>query len=172
MQIGIIGSAGPEEYPKNGKPCNRIFNLAEKTGKLIAKSGAILITGGKRGIMESSSRGAKKQGGITVGIISGNKRGKSNKFIDVEIVSNMLTTGEESTLISCCDGIIAIGGGAGTLQELAIAYRTKKPIVAITGVNGYSSKFAGKYLDDRKLIKIKSAKTPKEAVSLLMRLIK
>lgn len=170
-QIGIIGSAGLEEYPRK-KPNKKIYAYASKLGELIAKKGFILITGGKGGIMESASKSAKENGGITVGIVKGDKRFESNKYIDVEIVTNTAGGGEESILVTSCDALIVIGGGAGTLQEIAFAYRSRKPIIALTGVGGYSSKFAGKYLDERKIVKIQKSKSPKEAVNLLMSLTK
>jgi hypothetical protein len=172
VQIGIIGSAGAEEYTGETKPDKKIYRLAEKTGELVAKQGWILITGGKGGIMETASKGAKKIGGVTVGIVKGSSRDTCNKYIDVDIVANTSWGGEEAILIASCDGIIAIGGGAGTLQELAVAYRMQKPIVAIAGVKGSATEFAGKYLDERKLVKIRKARSPEEAVQLLLKLLK
>lgn len=169
MQIGVIGSAGPEEYPKRSMPNKKIYRAAERLGELIAEKGAFLITGGKGGIMKAASKGAKNKGGITVGIVKGNKRNVSNKFVDIEIVSNTSGGGEEAILVQSCDGIIVVGGGAGTLQELAYAYRNSKPIVAISNVKGYGSIFAGKYLDDRKIVKIKQANSPENALELLMK---
>lgn len=168
LQIAVIGSAGNEEYSFK-KPDVRAFKIAYEVGKLIANQNAILICGGKGGIMESACKGAKEKNGITVGVISGNKRNKSNRFVDVEIVSGMVNSSEEALIISMSDGIIAIGGGSGTLEELALAYRNRKPIVAIKGIPGWADKVAGSYLDERKLLKIESAKTAKEAIALLMK---
>lgn len=171
LQIGLIGSAGFEEYP-NQKPDKNAYEIAYKIGKLIAQKKAILVCGGKSGVMEEACRGAKENNGLTVGIISGNERGQANSYVDVEVVSGMNNCGEEAITISMSDGIIAIGGGAGTLQEIALAYRNKKPIVSIKDIFGWADKLAGKYLDERKKIKIKSAKTPEEAISLLLKEIK
>ena len=136
LQIGIIGSAGPEEYPQKGKPDLQIFKIAYELGRLVAESSAILITGGKSGIMEFASKGAKDAGGTTVGVVKGKERFTSNKYVDVEVVSGMEGCGEETMLILMCDGLIGVGGGAGTLQELSIAYRNKKPTVLINSVPG------------------------------------
>ena len=124
-QIGIIGSAGKNEYPEGGKPRNQIYQIAEEVGELVGKAGAILITGGKGGIMRSAAKGAKQFDGVTVGIVKGDKRKTANKYIDVEIPTNTVGEGEEDILISSSDGIIVVGGGAGTLQELVCAYRKK-----------------------------------------------
>lgn len=170
--LSKFGSAGPEEYPKKGKPDPETFNIAYQLGKLVAENKAILITGGKGGIMESAAKGAKEAGGTTVGVVQGNQRFTSNSYTDVEVVSGMTATGEETILILMCDGLIGVGGGAGTLQELSIAYRNQKPVVLVSSQSGWSKTLAGKYLDSRKKIKFKSAKTPEKAVKILFRLIK
>jgi uncharacterized protein (TIGR00725 family) len=171
LQIGIIGSSGWEEYPGK-KPDKKLYRIAFELGKLIAKNNSILVCGGKGGIMLEAARGAKKYKGITAGVISGKLRNKANKFIDVEIVSGIINCAEESIIISMCDGIISIGGGSGTLQELAIAYRNKKPVVCINRTGGWTDKVANSFLDDRKLIKFKSANNPDGAISILLKEIK
>lgn len=172
IQIGVIGSAGPEEYTSKRQPNKKVFDLAYELGVLIAQKNAILITGGKTGVMESASRGAKDAGGITVGIVKGDQRNTANNYVDVEIATNTVGEGEEDILISSCDGIIVVGGGAGSLQELACAYRKAKPIVAINTVSGVSKDFSGRFLDSRKVVKVKGAKYPKQAVNLLFKIIK
>ncbi|HLE48542.1 MAG TPA: TIGR00725 family protein [Patescibacteria group bacterium] len=168
MQIGVIGSAGVEEYPRGSSRLSKANKIAENIGKLVAQYGGILICGGKGGVMEYACRGAKKYGGLTVGIVKNDSRGTANKYVDVEIVSNMNSTGGESLLIASSDGIIAIGGGSGTLQELAIAYRKQKPIVALTSVEGWAKKLAGKYLDERMLTKIEKAENSNGAIKMLL----
>lgn len=165
-QIGVIGSAGPEEYPSDTN-LSPVFKEAYKIGKLLAKKQAVLVCGGKGGIMEYASKGAKEYGGTTVGIVKGDKRYTANKFIDIEIVTNMGSTSEEAILVSSCDGIIAIGGGAGTLEEISIAYRKNITIVALTNIEGWSKDLAGKYLDRRETVKIYGAGNSKEAVKIL-----
>lgn len=171
LQIAIIGSAGWEEYPDE-KPNKKAFAIAYEVGKLVGRRNAILVCGGKGGIMEAACRGAKEENSITVGIVSGNTRNQANKYVDVEIVSGMINCAEEAIIISMCDGLIIIGGGSGTLQEIAIAYRNKKPMVAITSISGWGEKLANSYLDQRQLIKIEEAVSPKEAMTLLLKRIK
>jgi uncharacterized protein (TIGR00725 family) len=171
-QIGIIGSAGDEEYLNKEKQRTRIYKTAKKLGQIVASKGAILITGGKGGIMESANKGAKSKNGITVGFVRGKERFTSNDFTDIEVVSGMEGCGEETMLILSCDGIIAVGGGAGTLQELSIAYRNKKPVVILDCGYGWASKLANSYLDERRKVKFYSVKTPEKAINLLLKLIK
>lgn len=164
FQIGVIGPAGPEEYPGR-KPSKKVYAWAEKIGVLLAQADAIVVTGGKTGVMESAARGAKKAGGTTVGVVKGAKRFTSNAFTDIEVVSGMIADGfDEFLIVAMCDALIVLGGGAGTLEEIAIAYRNKKPVIALLGTGGWASKIQGSYLDDRKKIKILTAATPVEAV--------
>ena len=169
-QIGVIGPAGREEYLLK-KPNPIIYKLAREIGVLLAERNCILFCGGKSGIMESAAEGAKLANGTTVGVVKGNERNTVNKFIDIEIVTNTLTGADASPLILSCDGLIILGGGAGTLQEMTIAYRNNIPMVALTNMNGYGKTFAGKYLDERKTIKIEKSKTPKQAVELLLSIL-
>lgn len=164
IQIGILGWAGVEEYPVGG-PTEKELAMAEEVGCRLAKAGAIVVTGGKGGIMESAARGAKKNGGTTVGVITG-PRGTANKWTDIEIVTGSKIAGLDEVFIPLmCDAVIVIGGGAGTLQEICVSYRNKIPIIIIKKTFGWSSKILKEiYLDSRKFLKIISAKNPNDAV--------
>jgi len=122
--------------------------------------------------MEFAADGAKSKGGITVGIVKGDSRNTANKYIDIEINANTSGEGEEDILVSSCDGIIVVGGGAGTLQELACAYRKKKPIVVCSSIGGVGQKYINSYLDERKSTKIYAAKTAKEIIEKIFLLIR
>lgn len=170
LQIGVIGPAGPTEY-KFKKPDPKIYKVAEEIGRLLAESECIVFCGGKSGIMESVAKGARSVGGTTVGVVKGNERNLSNDYIDIEIVTNSLTGSDAPPLVMSCDGLLILGGGAGTLEEMTIAYRNKIPMVALTNFSGYGKIFAGKYLDDRKTVRIESANTSRKAVELLLKTI-
>lgn len=171
LQIGVIGSADPKEYKGRGGASKKVNRLAEEIGLLLGKARAVVITGGKGGIMESTAKGVKQAGGITLGVIKGEKRLTSNRFTDIEIVTGMAFDGlDELLLVLACDALIVLGGGAGTLQEIAIAYRNRKPLVVLENTKGWSQKLCGKYLDERKVVRIQSAKTPPKAVSLALKL--
>lgn len=171
-QIGIIGSAGNDDYDgAQGATVNMIIE-AEKIGSLLAKNNAIVVTGGKSGIMEAGAKGAKNAGGQTVGVVKGIKRFTSNNFTDIEVISGMEANGfDELLLVNMCDALIVIGGGAGTLEEITIAYRNKKPIVALTTQSGWAKELAGKFLDNRNTVKIEMANSAEEAVEKTLQLL-
>ena len=81
IRIGVIG--------KDGKISKKIEKIAEEVGKEIARNNAILICGGKGGVMEAACRGAKKEGGITVGILPSLRKEDANPYIDVIISTGM-----------------------------------------------------------------------------------
>ena len=104
--------------------------VAEEVGRLIAKHGWILINGGLGGVMEASARGASKAGGVVVGILPTPSKDSANKYISIPIATNM---GHARNVIIAhtADVLIAIGGGEGTLSEIAIARKLGKPVFGI-----------------------------------------
>lgn len=123
--------------------------LAYEVGKLIGKSGAVLISGGKRGVMKYASKGAQEEGGLVIGIIPDSSFDGANPFCDIVIPSGI---GYARNLMNILSGdlIIAIGGGAGTLSELAYAWQFEKNIMAFNSVIGWSSILAEKERVDTK----------------------
>lgn len=164
LQIAVIGSAGPEEYPFV-EPQADMFAVAEAIGARLAQNNCIVVNGGKGGVMEAVCRGAKAQGGMTVAEIAGNGRGEGNEFVDVEIITTDTGYRGPSLLIGMSDAVLALGGGAGTLQELAVAYRMKKPVVLLKGYGGWTDRITGTWLDERRLVRFYSTKSIERAVS-------
>ena len=164
IQIGVLGWAGKEEYPVGGLTQKELA-IAKEVGSWLAKTGAIVVTGGKGGVMEYAARGAKENGGTTVGVITG-PRGTANKWTDIEIVTGSKIAGFDEVFIPLmCDAVIVVGGGAGTLQEICVSYRNKIPIIVIEKTFGWASKILKEtYLDSRKTVKIILAKNSKDAV--------
>jgi len=116
MQIAVIGKeeCTGEEY-----------EAARRAGSLIAAAGAVLCCGGRGGVMEACCRGAKEAGGRTVGILPDTGRG--NPFLDVVIRTGM-GFGRNAIVVQSGDAVVAIGGGYGTLSEIAIALRAGKEV--------------------------------------------
>ncbi len=153
----------------NSDACTRkAYSIAYEVGKEVARREAILITGGLGGVMEAACKGAYDLGGIAVGIIPFDESSKANRYCNVVVCSGMGYARNFITAYSA-DGTIIVGGGVGTLIEAGVAYMKKKPVVAIAGSGGIADRYAGKYLDDRKLIKISSARNASEAVDYIMR---
>jgi hypothetical protein len=105
-------------------------------GKLLAKNGCTVCNGGYGGTMEASARGAKENGGTTIGVVTTVFGTKANPFIDTTIVMKTLTD-RLMKLVELGNGYIVLQGGTGTLLELAAVWEfmnkgilKQKPIVA------------------------------------------
>src|SRR5574342_493530 len=109
--------------------------IAYETGKEIAKSGSVLITGGLGGVMKAASKGAHDTGGLTVGIIPQDNSSFANEYCDVVIPSGLGLSRDFLNALSA-DGVIVVGGGSGTLSEMCAAYMHKKPIVTLKNSGG------------------------------------
>src|SRR3990167_1825334 len=170
LQIGVMGSCADLKYTK------KIEQLAFDVGKFIAQSGFITVYGAEKdydSLSTAASRGAKSVGGLTVGVTHGKGKDVWDKEgnTDVLVVTGLERGGgREFVLVNSCDAIIIIAGGSGTLTEAAIAYQMNIPIVALIGTAGWADKLVGQYIYARKRIKVQPAKTPKDAVGLVVRL--
>jgi uncharacterized protein (TIGR00725 family) len=165
-----MGSAADLKYAR------KVQKLAENIGEEVAKRGAVLVFGAEKdydSLSTAACRGAKKQGGITVGVTYGKGMEVYEKNADIIIATGLERGGgREMSLVLSCDAIIAISGGSGTLTEIAVAYQANIPIVVLEGTGGWSDRLAGQYLDKRKRIKIKAAKTASEAVAMAFAALK
>ncbi len=122
LQIGVIGSSSCE---------GDITHIAEHVGALIAATGAITITGGRTGVMEAVSRGAKKAGGLVIGILPGASKAEANPYVDVVITTEM-GHARNAIIARSSDCLIAIAGGFGTLSEVALALKIRRPVITLT----------------------------------------
>jgi uncharacterized protein (TIGR00725 family) len=113
-----------------GRCSKRVARDAEQVGAAIAKAGAVLLTGGRGGVMEAASRGAARAGGVVVGILPGFAREDANRWVTVPIVTGM-DQARNVILVRSCDAVIAVGGMYGTLSEIGIALKLGVPVVGL-----------------------------------------
>lgn len=120
-QIGVIGAGN----------CNEsVAMIAEEVGREIAKRGAVLICGGLGGVMQATARGAKEEGGTTIGILPGSRREDANPYIDIAILTAM-GHARNAIIAQSCDALIAIDGEYGTLSEIALSLKMGKTVVLL-----------------------------------------
>ncbi|MGC2428561.1 MAG: TIGR00725 family protein [Nitrososphaeraceae archaeon] len=163
-QIAVIG------YNKD-RSTDQSRNIAFEVGVEIARSGSVLICGGLGGVMESACMGAKEYNGVTVGIIPQEEFSFANEFCDIVICTG-IGFARDFIVATSCDGIIAIGGGVGTLIELGVGYMIKKIMVAVSGSGGIAEMYGGKFLDERNRVPIIVAKDAYSAVQIVLNNIK
>jgi uncharacterized protein (TIGR00725 family) len=107
--------------------------LAEDVGRLSAQRGAIVVCGGLGGVMEAACRGAKQAAPdrlTTVGILPGADPASANRYVDIPVVTG-LGDARNVIVVSTADAVIAVGGGVGTLSEIAFALRRSKPVIVL-----------------------------------------
>jgi uncharacterized protein (TIGR00725 family) len=90
----------------------------------------VVVCGGLGGVMEAACRGAKEAGGTTVGLLPGDDRGAANSFVDVAIPTG-LGEGRNLLVVRSADALMAVGGGHGTLSEIALALKAGKRVVGL-----------------------------------------
>ncbi len=122
--IGVIGSGETLD--------DKHYSTAYETGELIAKNGAVLITGGLGGVMEAASKGASDNSGTTVGILPDSDPDTANPYISIPIPTGMGKT-RNALVIQSSFSVIALPGGYGTLSEISIALNLSKRIVFLPG---------------------------------------
>lgn len=123
--VGIMGSHR-DDAPS--------VNDARRLGEAIAERGHVLLTGGGPGVMKAASEGAHSAGGLVIGIIPSEKKrplpGYPNEFVDIPIYTGMY---DARNIINAKTPhvIVALGGGAGTVSEMAIAVKSGIPVIGL-----------------------------------------
>jgi uncharacterized protein (TIGR00725 family) len=141
--IAVIGGANstPEEERQ-----------AEEVGRLLARRGYGILCGGRGGVMAAVCRGANQMGGVTVGILPGEDETEANDWVQIVIPSG-LGEARNALVARAGRGVIAIGGGYGTLSEIALALKWDQPVAGLS-----TWKIEGVYC----------AQTPEDAVRFVL----
>ena len=121
IKISVIGGSQVD---------SKIYNLGYEVGKEIARNGAVLICGGLSGVMEASCKGAKEEGGLTIGIIPTEDENDANKYVDIKIPTGMGYARNVPIILSA-HAVIAVNGSSGTLSEIGYALTFNKPIIGL-----------------------------------------
>ena len=120
LQIAVVGAASCTADETSA---------AEEAGRRIAEAGAILVCGGRGGVMEAACRGAVETGGVAVGILPGDISG-ANRFCTVTIPTG-LGIARNAVVVSAAGAVIAVGGAYGTLSEIAMALKLGRPVFGL-----------------------------------------
>jgi uncharacterized protein (TIGR00725 family) len=152
--IAVIGTRKPS--PEEAK-------LAEEVGRELARNGVILICGGLGGVMEEVCRGARAEGGLTIGVIPGDDRKSANRYVQIPIVTG-IGYARNVVVVKSAQAVIAVGGGYGTLTEIGYALDSKIPVIGLG-----TWKISRNNQLDKSIIRARNAQ---EAVSKALKLIK
>jgi uncharacterized protein (TIGR00725 family) len=148
--------------------------LAHDVGRLAIEAGFRIATGGRGGVMEAASAGARTAAayreGDVLGILPGYDPGAANGFVDIAVPTG-LGEARNVVLVALADVVVVLGGGAGTMSEVAMAWKLGKPIVAVRPSGGWAAELAGRAVDDRRADAIAAADSAAHAVDLATRLV-
>ena len=119
--IALIGPGDGDE---------RLCAAAHHIAQHFARCGLAIVCGGRGGVMEAASRGAYEAGGTVIGLLPENDTQAANPYLSVAIPTGM---GEmRNALIARCSlCLVAIGGGMGTLSEMAFGLKIAKPVFCL-----------------------------------------
>lgn len=165
--IAVIGDAGIVA----GSPT---YEAARTVGRLGVDNGYRIVTGGLGGVMEAACQGAHEsqryREGDTLGILPQDDPQQANPLVDIVIATGM--NHARNALVANAEAVVAIGGGAGTLSEIAFAWTLRRLVIALD-CPGWAEKLAGAPLDNRRRYttipddQIFKAATPESAILLV-----
>jgi uncharacterized protein (TIGR00725 family) len=165
--IAVIGDGSLSEGTES-------WRLAEALGERLVDAGFRLLTGGLGGVMEAASLGASRSAaytpGLIIGLLPGDDPASANPHVDVPIATGLGHL--RNSLVAHSDAVVAIGGGAGTLSEMALAWTHRRLLLAFR-VEGWSGRLAGTRVDERQRFpsipddQVFAVYTAEEAVALL-----
>ena len=119
--VSVIGASRPSAKDEA---------QAEELGMLLADNGFVVICGGRDGIMEAVARGARRAGGVAIGILPDADRRSAAPELSFSICT-AIGHARNLAVVASADAVIAIGGEWGTLSEIAFARRLERPVITL-----------------------------------------
>jgi uncharacterized protein (TIGR00725 family) len=157
--VAVVGDGDPR-----GPEAHRVLEWAEELGQLLARGGAVVITGGLGGVMRAASRGAAGAEGLTIGILPGDSAADANEYVRIPVATG-LGVGRNIVVVTSADAVVAVGGRHGTLSEIGMALRQGRQVVALGSWRIETDQpFSGPRLH--------RARDPREASQMALRLAK
>ncbi|MCB2101759.1 MAG: LOG family protein [Rhodobacterales bacterium] len=123
VPVGVIG-------PRHATPEQAA--LAEALGKRLGALGLVVMCGGKGGVMAAVCRGARAAGGLTIGLLPDGDWRAANGDVAVPIATG-IGVARNAIIARAARALIAVGGGPGTLSEMAFGVQFGRPVLALSG---------------------------------------
>lgn len=154
------------------------YEMAFGMGKALVDNSYRVQSGGLCGVMEAVFEGAHSSDnygeGDTIALLPSFDRTSANAFADIVIPTGLDIM--RNAVVANADAVIAIGGGAGTLSEMAMAWSLFRLIIAFSNVDGWSTELAGRKIDSRNRYpdiddKVYGVTSPEQAIEYLNKYI-
>ncbi len=150
MRRKLIAIVGDTRMSRKG----RKWALAVHLGRQLIDEGYRIVTGGLGDLPKAVARGARSspryREGDLVAILPGYDPRAVRGSADIVLASGI--DHARNLLVANSDAVVAIGGGAGTLSEIALAWSLKRLVIGVRTA-GWSGKLAGTRIDARKRLK-------------------
>lgn len=149
-----------------------VADTARALGRRAIDAGFRVVTGGLGGVMAAASEGARSSEryteGSILGVLPSYDRTSANSWVDVAIPTGMQVA-RNVLVVAMADVVVAVGGGSGTLSEVALAWQLGRPVIAIIESGGWAAELAGRALDHRHVEPIAAAQNVDEAIAFALR---
>jgi uncharacterized protein (TIGR00725 family) len=122
-QVAVIGAGAATDGSET-------WRLAEEVGRRLAEAGAVVVSGGRGGVMAAVSRGAASAGGEVIGVLPGLDPGEANPDV-THVVATGVGHARNLGVVGSGEVVIAIGGEWGTLSEIGHARSIGRTVVAL-----------------------------------------
>lgn len=135
-------------------------DLAEEVAYRLAQHGFVIVTGGRCGVMEAASKGARRAGGTALGFLPGIDHDGGNEYLTIAIPTGLGHT-RNALVAQAGDIVVAIGGSYGTLSEIGIALKVGRKVIGVGSWEGMNGR--------QQPLEILVAQSASEAVNLVLR---
>ena len=144
---------------------------AYELGRALIDVGFRVATGGLGGIMDEALQGARASSryreGDTIAFLPTYGEEGASPAADI-VLRTGLQHARGVVMVASADVVLAIGGRAGTLTELALAWDLSRPIVAVGTADGWATQLAGRSIDDRRPDRVHGPLAPVVAAQFAM----
>jgi uncharacterized protein (TIGR00725 family) len=121
--------------------------VAEDLGRALAAMGLTVLCGGKGGVMEAVCRGVAEAGGFSVGLLPDDSWEAANPYVSLPLASG-LGVARNAVIARAAFCLVAVGGGYGTLSEIAFGLQFGRPVFTLAGAPAVAGASAFERLDE------------------------
>jgi uncharacterized protein (TIGR00725 family) len=121
VPVAVIGPRAASERERQA---------ALALGAGLAGLGIVLLCGGKGGVMEAACEGAATAGGLSVGLLPDTEWQAANRFVTIPLATG-IGEARNAIIARAALALVAIGGGYGTLSEIALALQFGRPVLTL-----------------------------------------
>jgi uncharacterized protein (TIGR00725 family) len=121
MPVGVVGT-------RDASPAQRA--AAEAVGRGLAAMGFLVLCGGRTGVMEAVCKGVAEAGGVSIGLLPGRDVSDANAYA-TWVITTGIGEARNAIIARAPLCLVAIGGGFGTLTEVAFGRNYGKLVVGL-----------------------------------------